>query len=116
MPIQQTDTHDNTPRPGRKTNRRMPQRQCPINESQPIEIHKMWKDRSGNALVFSLKSYQGRPFFDLRTFFTDNAGILRPTAKGITASPNKLHEITKAFAKALAKAVELGLLDDEAGE
>jgi len=97
----------------RKTDLRMPPRQCPIAENEPIEVHKMWRDRNGNALVFSLKSYQGRPFFDLRTFYTDQDGVSKPTAKGITASPRKLPEIAKALAKAVERARELGLIDDE---
>jgi hypothetical protein len=102
----------------RKTNRKMPARQCPIAENEPIEIHKMSRDRRGNALVFSLKSYQGRAFFDLRTYYTGQDGIFKPTAKGITASPSKLPEIAKAIVKAIDRARELGLLDDggEAGE
>jgi hypothetical protein len=101
----------------RKTDRQMPARQCPIAEDEPIEVHKMWRDRLGNSLIFSLKSYQGRPFFDLRTFYTDRDGISKPTAKGITASPRKLPEIARALAKAVERARDLGLLDDEgAGE
>lgn len=100
----------------RKTDRKMPARPCPIAENEPIEIHKMWRDRRGNALVFALKSYQGRAFFDLRTFYTDQDGIFKPTTKGITASPSKLPEIFKAIVKALDRARELGLLTDEAAE
>lgn len=101
----------------RKTDRRMPARQCPIAENEPIEIHKMARDRYGNALVFSLKSYQGRAFFDLRTYYTDRAGIFRPTAKGITASPRKLDEIANAILKSVDRARALGLIDEsEAGE
>ena len=100
----------------RKTDRKMPARECPIAENEPIEIHKMWRDRRGNALVFSLKSYQGRPFFDLRMCFTDQDGVLKPSPKGITASPGKLHEISKAIAKAVDRARELGLLADEAAQ
>ena len=97
----------------RKTNRKMPPRECPIAENEPVEIHKMSRDRRGNALVFSLKSYRGRPFFDLRTYFTDTDGIFKPTAKGITASPRKLNEIFKAIGKTVDRARELGLLTDE---
>ncbi|MET4240724.1 transcriptional coactivator p15/PC4 family protein [Bradyrhizobium sp. RT10b] len=100
----------------RKTSRKMPARPCPIAENEPIEIHKMWRDRRGNALVFALKSYQGRAFFDLRTFYTDQDGILKPTSKGVTASPSKLPEIARALVKALERARELGLLMDEAAE
>ncbi|WP_175361105.1 transcriptional coactivator p15/PC4 family protein [Bradyrhizobium sp. STM 3843] len=104
-----------TPRPGRKTTRRAPPRECPVSESEPIEIAKMWRDRRGNALVFSLKSYEGRPFFDARLFFTDSDGRLKPTAKGITAAPRQLPEIAKAIAKAMEKAAELGLIDEAEG-
>jgi len=97
----------------RKTDRQQASRQCPIAEDAPIEIHKMWRDRSGNALVFSLKSYRGRAFFDLRTFYTDQDGVLKPTAKGVTASPSKLPEIFKAIVKTVDRARELGLIDDE---
>jgi hypothetical protein len=97
----------------RKTSRKMPARQCPIAENEPIEVHKMSRDRRGNALVFSLKSYQGRAFFDLRTYYTDQDGIFKPTAKGVTASPSKLPEIAKAIVKAVNRARELGLIDDE---
>jgi hypothetical protein len=96
----------------RKTARQMPARQCPIAENEPIEIHKMSRDRRGNALVFSLKSYEGRAFFDLRTYYTDQDGIFKPTAKGITASPSKLPDIFKAIVKAVDRARELGLLDE----
>jgi hypothetical protein len=100
----------------RKTDRKMPARQCPITENDPIEIHKMSRDRRGNALVFSLKSYQGRAFFDLRTYYTGQDGIFKPTGKGITASPSKLPEIAKAVVKAVERARELGLIDEEGGE
>jgi hypothetical protein len=97
----------------RKTDRKMPARECPIAENEPIEIHKMSRDRRGNALVFSLKSYQGSPFFDLRTYYTDVDGIFKPTAKGITASPSKLPEIFKAIAKSVERARELGLISED---
>ena len=97
----------------RKTDRQMPARQCPIAENDPIEIHKMWRDRRGNSLVFSLKSYQGRAFFDLRTFYTDQDGVSKPTAKGITASPHKLTEIAKAILKTVDRARELGLIKED---
>jgi hypothetical protein len=100
----------------RKTSRKMPARECPIAEDVPVEIHKMSRDRRGNALVFSLKSYKGRAFFDLRTYYTGSDGIFKPTAKGITASPLKLEEIAKAIVKSVDRARELGLLDDGAGE
>src|SRR5207302_4435895 len=93
----------------RKTDRKMPARQCPIAQEGPIEVHKMWRDRHGNALVFSLKSFEGHAFFDLRTYSTGQDGISRPTAKGITAPPGKLLEIANALATTVDRARELGL-------
>jgi hypothetical protein len=96
----------------RKTTRKMPVRQCPIAEDAPIEIHKMWRDRRGHSLVFALRSYQGRVFFDLRTYYTDQDGVSKPTGKGVTAAPHKLPEITRAMVAALERARELGLLSE----
>jgi hypothetical protein len=89
----------------------MPARQCPIAESDPVEIHKMWRDRRGNALVFALKSYEGRAYFDIRTFFTSSAGILTPTKKGCTIPLGKLIEVERAVTKAIRIAREHGLIE-----
>ena len=99
----------------RKTTRRMPPRECPIAEDRP-PVHKMWRDRRGNALYFALRSYEGRAFADIRVYYTNSSGVLAPTPKGITFALNKLPEVAKALSKMCAEARELGLLKIEGDE
>jgi hypothetical protein len=40
---------------------------------------------------------------------------MRPTSKGVAVVVLRLPELAKAINKALSRAVELGLLDDEGG-
>jgi hypothetical protein len=105
------------PPPGRKTNRRMPARECPIRQDQPIEIAKLWRDRNGTAIIIALRSYKERPFLDLRTFLPTTDGKLAPSQKGLTLPLRKIAEVAKALEKAIERARELGLLDgdDDAG-
>jgi hypothetical protein len=100
---------------GRKTSRRMPPRECPIAEDRP-PTHKMWRDRRGNALIFALRSYEGRAYGDVRIYYTNSSGVLAPSPKGITFALNKLPEVAKALSKMCAEARELGLLKSEADE
>jgi hypothetical protein len=99
----------------RKTNRKMPVRQCPIAENGPVEIMKCWKsarDRK-QSIVMAIKQYEGHPFLDCRIFGTNAEGQSIPTTKGITIGMARLSEFANGAAKALAKAKELGLIDDE---
>jgi hypothetical protein len=102
----------------RKTGRKMPVRQCPIAENEPIEIAKFWKsgrDRK-NSIVIAIKQYEGHTFLDCRLFGTNSEGQTVPTAKGVTIGMLRLSAFFRAVQKAHAKAIELGLIDDEAGE
>jgi len=73
----------------------------------------MWRDRRGNALVFGLRSYQGRAYGEVRIYYTNSAGILAPSPKGITFALSKLPVVAKALSKMCAEARELGLLTNE---
>ena len=114
MRTEQDNAHARkAPRGGyRKTSRRMPPRDCPIAEDRP-PTHKMWRDRRGNALVFGLRSYQGRAYGEVRIYYTNSAGILAPSPKGITFALSKLPVVAKALSKMCAEARELGLLTNE---
>jgi hypothetical protein len=46
---------------------------------------------------------------------TDKAGTLAPTKKGVCIDVLRLPELANAINRALAKAVELGLLEVEGG-
>lgn len=79
--------------------------------AQPIEIAKFWRNRRGEAVVVTLKEYEGRAIFDARVNFTTKEGTLQPTAKGLAITVLRLPELADAVNKALAKARELGLIE-----
>ena len=79
---------------------------------EPIEVSKFWANRRGEAVIVSLREYEGVLIVDIRKHYTAADGTLRPTAKGIALTVRKLPELTLAVAKALKRARELGLLRD----
>ena len=84
---------------------------------EPVEIAKFWKNRSRNESVrISLSEYEGHCLINVRVYCTGTDGIDRPTPKGVAMGIRKLPQLARALASALAKAHELGLLDDGASE
>ena len=84
---------------------------------EPIEIAKFWKNRRRiESLRVSLSEYEGCALINVRIYATGTDGIDRPTTKGVAMSIRKLPELARTLVKAEAKARELGLLDDGAGE
>jgi hypothetical protein len=85
---------------------------------EPIEIAKFWRNRRGEAVIVSLREYEGRALIDCRVNFTNKEGKFQPTAKGLSLVVARLPELAKAINKALARAKELGLIhgETEAGE
>jgi hypothetical protein len=79
---------------------------------EPVEVAKFWKNRKHDAIVVSLRTYEGRNFLDVRTHAMKD-GCLVPTPKGVTVAIPRMAELSAAMTKALAKARELGLLDDQ---
>jgi hypothetical protein len=77
---------------------------------EPIEIDKFWANRRGEAVIVSLREFEGVPIVDVRKFYTAADGTLQPTSKGIALSVRKLPELALAIGKALKRARELGLL------
>ena len=113
MTAEETLTRDTRRRSGyRKTERRAEPR-SPAIES-PIEISTFWKNRKGDAVRVSLQSWEGFQIVDIRQHFTASDGTLRPTKKGITLAVRRLPDLADALRKALAKAVELGLVEEAA--
>jgi hypothetical protein len=84
--------------------------------TETVEISKFWKNRRHDAIVTVLTPYEGRNLFDLRLHRMNGAGCLVPTPKGVSIVVLRLPELAAAVNKALAKAQQLGLLDDEASE
>lgn len=83
--------------------------------SEPIVISQFWKNRRHDAVTVSLSTFEGRNIVDVRTFVMDRKGCLVPTPRGLSIAVLRLPELAKAVAKALEKAKELGLLDDDEG-
>jgi hypothetical protein len=81
--------------------------------AEPVVISKFWKNRRRNESVHvSLSEYEGHVLINVRTYATGTDGIDRPTPKGVAMGIRKLPELAAAVTKALAKARELGLLED----
>jgi hypothetical protein len=83
---------------------------------EPVIVSRFFKNRRHDQIVTSLETYEGHNLVNIRTWFTDKAGIDRPTAKGISLVVRRLPDLLKALSAAQAKAIELGLLDDEGGD
>jgi hypothetical protein len=93
----------------------MSQKPAPLTE--PIEIAKMWKNRQRQvAIVVSLSSYEGHNLINIREYFTDQAGCMRPSTKGLSAVVRRLPELSRALRLALEKARQLDLLPAEGDE
>jgi hypothetical protein len=81
---------------------------------EPVMVDRFWRDRAGRAIFTRLTTYEGHNLVDIRTFFTGADGTMQP-AKGLSCSVTRLPDLLKALQKAHAKAIELGLIDGEAG-
>ena len=84
--------------------------------SEPVEVAKFFKNRRKDVIVVSLSTYEGRNLVDVRQHFHNENGQMRPTGKGVAMVVLRLPDLARAINKALAKARDLGLIDDEGGE
>ena len=80
---------------------------------EPIVIAEWWKNRRKESIRVRLSSYEDHPLIDVRTWYGDKDGKLKP-GKGFAASIRHLPRLAAEIAKALKKARELGLVADEA--
>ena len=76
-------------------------------------VHQFWKNRKHDAIVVSLSTFEGCNLIDVRQHYMTKDGRLAPTQKGLAMVVLRLPDLAKAITKALAKAQELGLLDDD---
>jgi hypothetical protein len=60
-----------------------------------------------------LREFEGAALVDVRKHYTGADGKLQPTKKGLSLAIRRLPELAAAINKALAKAKQLGLVDDE---
>ena len=83
--------------------------------AEPVIVSEFWANRRGEAVRVQLREYEGRQIIDVRRHFTNAAGNLQATKKGLALTVIRLPELAAAINKALAKAHELGLIDDTKG-
>lgn len=77
--------------------------------SEPIVIAQFEKNRRGEKIRVTLRTYEGVPLIDLRTWYP-SGDELKP-GKGMTCGVRHLPALAQAVADALAKAKELGLVE-----
>ena len=82
----------------------------------PVTIAEFWANRGGESLRVQLRSYEGRALIDVRKFYSASDGTLQPSPKGFALDVRKLPLLARAVAKALNRAIELGLIDAGRGD
>jgi len=68
-----------------------------------------FKRNSEDTLRTSFATYKGRTYIDVRVFYLDANGELRPTKKGVTVTPELWDEFRAAVAAAEAALQGAGL-------
>jgi len=84
---------------------------------EPVIVDRFFKNRRRqDVIVTTLSTYQDKNIIDVRQYFTNEKGQLRPTSKGVAIGIGRLVDLHAALTRAMKKAIELRLIDDEAGE
>jgi hypothetical protein len=76
------------------------------------KIAEIWRNRGGESVRIEIREYQGCVILDLRIYFPDGKGVLKPSKKGLCFTIRKLPEFARGVSKALTRARELGLIDE----
>jgi Transcriptional Coactivator p15 (PC4) len=82
--------------------------------AEPVTVATCWKNRGGDAVYVRLTSYKVFNLIDIRNWRADAQGISQP-GKGIALQVKHLPWLHAAIGQAMARAKELGLIDDESG-
>lgn len=80
----------------------------------PEKVAEFWRNRGGESVRIELREFEGRVVADVRIYFADGKGVLRPSKKGVCLTIHKLPELARGITKALTRARELGLIADKA--
>jgi Transcriptional Coactivator p15 (PC4) len=82
--------------------------------TEPIEIAKFWKSRQNKiAIVVSLRHHEGNNLLDVREYFTDQAGCMKPSTRGLAMVVRRLPVFARALRQALETARKLDLLPED---
>jgi hypothetical protein len=96
----------------RKTDRRQAPKPA---LTAPIEVMKLFANRTGDVVVIAIHQIEGGPpILDIRKFVTDEAGVMRPTTKGLAVAIVRAPDLCDGISKAIKVAQQLGLLTSEA--
>lgn len=79
---------------------------------EPVIVERLWANRQHDAVYVTLSTYRDQNLVDIRKHAMDRSGKLVPTTKGLALKITRLPDLAKAVNKALARAIELGLLLD----
>mgnify|MGYP001202050807 CR=1 FL=1 len=66
---------------------------------------------SRESIVVSEIEYKGSKYVDVRVFYKDTDGSLKPTRKGVSLRPEKIAELVTALAAAVDGSIE-AVVDD----
>ena len=61
---------------------------------------------SRESIVVSEIEYKGNKYVDVRVFYKDTDGSLKPTRKGVSLRPEKVAELVTALAAAVDGSIE----------
>jgi hypothetical protein len=85
--------------------------------AEPVEIARWWKSRRRDiAIVVTLSAYESINIVNVREYFTDQAGCMKPSTRGLAMVVRRLPEFSNAIRKALETARALNLLPEEGSE
>ena len=62
---------------------------------------------SRESIVVSETEYKGNKYVDVRVFYKDTDGTLKPTRKGVSLRPEKVAELVAALSAFVVDPVEL---------
>ena len=62
---------------------------------------------SRESIVVSETEYKGNKYVDVRVFYKDTDGSLKPTRKGVSVRPEKVAELVAALSAFVDDSVEL---------
>lgn len=64
--------------------------------SSPITVF-LDLPRGRDVLRISVSEYKGREYIDIRVWYTDRDGELKPTAKGVSLRPDAIQDVLRAL-------------------
>jgi Transcriptional Coactivator p15 (PC4) len=85
----------------------------PDQQAFPITVPE-WDRNSREIVRVALDQYNGRHTINVRIWYCDD-GVVKPSKSGITLAVKHLPVLADAIGKALARAIELGLVAEGGG-